>query len=550
MPMHTGAPTACPLRAIQRSCFGLPRATPITSAPIARTSSTIADPSTRRRRPSAPVRPRRRRPAPAAQHVGGAVGHAGRSAEEAQPPPLLGGPASERRHQVGAGRALPDRGPHEPRPPDDPHAVGDRQVGRPHGRAQPVVGSRVDDEVDVDGGDLVHPSVRRPSATIVAMTSSDSSIVMSSIGVPSRTAARRTVTPGPRCLAGRRVGRRGACRAGPPLGTGAQQHPCPQPQLPHHHRRGVQQRPVHGRRGLGEHEARHHVHGQRRRRVPIPCSGRLTPRSQASAVLATGRGARRGDEHGQRRARGDRAPRRPRRRGDRHPDGPAPASRGTKRRASSMRPRSQRSFWVRGAFQRRGHRRLDDGVGRVGDEHAVEQELVLELDVLGEVVGPGARRSTSVRNAMPLPNSPHEPPSAVRPSGRRWCRRASAALRSAVAGEDRGRAPGTGPARRSPPPRAAAATAPRKPGATTVSASTMTTASIGRPARGVGEHRVEQPLQRRALAAAARCVLAYVDAGRPRRARPCGRCSGRRRRGPSAARPGSRGRRGRRGCRR
>lgn len=37
--------------------------------------------------------------------------------------------------------------------------------------------------------------VRRPSDTIVAMTSSDSSIVMSSIGVPSRTAAGRTVTP-------------------------------------------------------------------------------------------------------------------------------------------------------------------------------------------------------------------------------------------------------------------------------------------------------------------------------------------------------------------
>ena len=53
-----------------------------------------------------------------------------------------------------------------------------------------------------------------------------------------------------------------------------------------------------------------------------------------------------------------------------------------------MRPRSQRSFWVVGPGERRRHLGLDDGVGGVGNERPVEQQLHLELDVLGEVVGP------------------------------------------------------------------------------------------------------------------------------------------------------------------
>ena len=85
-----------------------------------------------------------------------------------------------------------------------------------------------------------------------------------------------------------------------------------------------------------------------------------------------------------------------------------------------MPARSQRSCWVCDASERGRHLRLHDGVGREGDAGAVEQQVELELDVLGEVVAStGAGASTSARKTMPLPYSPDDPPSHARPSGRR-----------------------------------------------------------------------------------------------------------------------------------
>ena len=145
--------------------------------------------------------------------------------------------------------------------------------------------------------------VRRPTSTIAAMTSSDSSIVTSSIGVPSSTAARRTVTGAPPCRARR-----------PSVAVAVARAVRAQPSAPGRTSIRAHSRTFHttiagacsserytdaGR--PGEHEPGRHVHGEGGDEAPALQRALGAADPAPSAVLATAVAARRRDEHRQRR---------------------------------------------------------------------------------------------------------------------------------------------------------------------------------------------------------------------------------------------------------
>ena len=214
MPMNTGAPTAAPWRAIQRSCFGLPRATPITSAltlaeclgggwsmpPSASTTgASIADDVGARRALLEDLR----RPAPrrlARRRTGTGASHRRRRGRPA--------PARDRRRTCarGSGRrrsARPTRCPCRPGWPGRCAAGWPARSGR---------ATALTTKSTLTVTTWWTRPVARPSATISAMRSMASGSVTSSIGVPSR-----TTLPSPIAMTmPRRVARSFRCgRCGP-----------------------------------------------------------------------------------------------------------------------------------------------------------------------------------------------------------------------------------------------------------------------------------------------------------------------------------------------
>ena len=204
-----------------------------------------------------------------------------------------------------------------------------------------------------------------------------------------------------------------------------------------------------------------------------------------------------------------------------------------------MRPRSHRSFCVRAPSSVVGHLRLDDGVRGVRHERAVEQQLHLQLDVLGQVVAPLAaaqhlRRGTPCRCRTGRTTHRASCGRAGAGGGAGPARRPAARRRRRPGLADAVLALDDGAPRRRRPRRSARRNARIDDGVGVDDHDDVERAERPRP-----EHPADRPLQRRALAAGLADVLVDLRTGRPAIARPSGRCSGRRRRAARRARPGS-----------
>ena len=198
--------------------------------------------------------------------------------------------------------------------------------------------------------------------------------------------------------------------------------------------RGVEQRPVHGRRRPTEHEARADVDDDRDREHEGR-SGEAAPTSSGHGDLGDGHRRRRRAPGPRAVGRGGRARRRQRpAAGEPRRSAAARARRGMYRRARSNRPRSHRSFCVTESSSVAGISASTTASAAYATSVPSSSSSICSSMSSVRWLLQARPCSSSRRNAMPLPYSPLDAPSVVRPSGRRWWRSVSAAARNAGAG--------------------------------------------------------------------------------------------------------------------